>query len=1378
MDSLASNDEQVVIGADAAEDRVVDPADFAVVNRREFFHEADEVHDALQRVANPKLEPRSCREACERVGTVWGQYQEQPGLLDPFLEGMVDPLMGAISGAVRSNPTAPQTVLPNLHMLSSLLYLLTTVRGYKTVSRFFPHEASDLEPCLEAAEAEAAAAQTDTWSTLYCLTLWLGMVLLTPFDLKSIDSGGVKGLSVRIHDLGLRGLRSASRNRDASAWMLAKYFMRPDVAAEGAMQTFLRWTKDLWSPGEGSVDGKPVSITALACVRSGSLQAWNQALKTAQRTVLKSVWVQVLELVLSGPTGAGDADFGTSSTLRKLRVAVACRAGLVALPPRLASWRYERGARSLLVNFSQATGDAASSANAGTVTAAPGCLAQGQTKPIQTRGSAAGTAEEDEDDDVPEQIDEVVDILLSSLSDADTVVRWAAAKGVGRITNRLSRDFGDQVLESLLDRCFSFRATDKAWHGGCLALAELTRRGLLLPERLPTVVPLVCQALHFEQVTGTHAVGQHVRDAACYVCWAFARAYAPEVLADFVADIASTLIQVAVYDREINCRRAAAAAVQEHVGRQGTFPDGIDVVTIADYWTLSSRRHAYLVVAPELANLGSYRRGLIDCLVDRKLQHQDVQVRLLACQALARLAEDPSEETAAYFNKTILPKLSARALDGLQVGGSTGSATAGQAPAAGNAAAGIVQLRHGAVAAVAALLRVLQEHISSENQNSIRNLVPSLEKARAYRGRGGEVIRHAACELLGSLAAAISWPFKDATCTRYLQTVDECARHTTESIQVAAVDALKSLVLRRFKPELCSKSVVSYLAALRKPDETISARRGSVLSLGVFPHAVLAEQISEVLAVLCQEVRGADLPGGKDHEDPQTRQYAVLSLGRVCLGNALDAEHLESLVSTLEAAMHDYAVDRRGDVGSWVREVAMEVIAALLSAQRCGALPTLTGTGSTTRLVALLLQQSVEKIDRLRDRAFWLLRRLAVNSPPAPEFSVELAYQRVCHGEQYDHLAPREAWSDRLTGPGECPPGLAWPPAHLGALTSALSKVPCAAMAAGRTQGDEVGVPEAPADAKAEHEDERSVAVFDAIAPMLTYEEYRGAILMGLVVSMGGITESTTKNAKKVLLQFLQEDGASATEGSSSETKEARRVKVCEGLLQIFTRVGTGDGDAEAKRLLIPLLNTIGILLAQDCFPQALAATLQERALDVVRSSRDIGRLRASTAVFVGLLRWPGGVRRRSLSVLLQLLGYSFPVVRQSTAQALYIRLLEEEGDLDLTGDVQEAPQSTPQLDSSQAGSEVLTPTPARAEPSPPGGVVAASVLGEVLELITVTPWGTDNEEVLVKALREVYSTLGFELPTSGRSLLAPKKGKTDRRQQPEYANLVHENHY
>ena len=47
--------------------------------------------------------------------------------------------------------------------------------------------------------------------------------------------------------------------------------------------------------------------------------------------------------------------------------------------------------------------------------------------------------------------------------------------------------------------------------------------------------------------------------------------------------------------------------------------------------------------------------------------------------------------------------------------------------------------------AVAALVKVLNEKVTTENQNSVRILVPNLEKGRAYRGRGGEVVRQASC---------------------------------------------------------------------------------------------------------------------------------------------------------------------------------------------------------------------------------------------------------------------------------------------------------------------------------------------------------------------------------------------------------------------------------------------------------------------------------------------------------------------------------------------------------------------------------------------------------------------------------------------------------
>ncbi|CAN0574750.1 unnamed protein product, partial [Ectocarpus sp. 12 AP-2014] len=39
----------------------------------------------------------------------------------------------------------------------------------------------------------------------------------------------------------------------------------------------------------------------------------------------------------------------------------------------------------------------------------------------------------------------------------------------------------------------------------------------------------VRRALAYDVRRGAGGVGAHVRDAACYVCWAFARAYSPRV---------------------------------------------------------------------------------------------------------------------------------------------------------------------------------------------------------------------------------------------------------------------------------------------------------------------------------------------------------------------------------------------------------------------------------------------------------------------------------------------------------------------------------------------------------------------------------------------------------------------------------------------------------------------------------------------------------------------------------------------------------------------------------------------------------------------------------------------------------------------------------
>jgi len=69
------------------------------------------------------------------------------------------------------------------------------------------------------------------------------------------------------------------------------------------------------------------------------------------------------------------------------------------------------------------------------------------------QGGKAGKEEEEDDEELDEdeinfdQLEFIIQHLLESLKDSDNVVRWTAAKGIGRITQRLTKDFADQIVE-------------------------------------------------------------------------------------------------------------------------------------------------------------------------------------------------------------------------------------------------------------------------------------------------------------------------------------------------------------------------------------------------------------------------------------------------------------------------------------------------------------------------------------------------------------------------------------------------------------------------------------------------------------------------------------------------------------------------------------------------------------------------------------------------------------------------------------------------------------------------------------------------------------------------------------------------------------------
>lgn len=108
------------------------------------------------------------------------------------------------------------------------------------------------------------------------------------------------------------------------------------------------------------------------------------------------------------------------------------------------------------------------------------------------------------------------------------------------------------VLASILD-LFNYAEDVFAWHGGCLSIAELGRRGLLLPDQLKIVVPIILNALVFDKKIGNFSFGRNVRDSANYVCWSLARAFEPEILAPHVNQIAATLVKFHSFLTQLFC---------------------------------------------------------------------------------------------------------------------------------------------------------------------------------------------------------------------------------------------------------------------------------------------------------------------------------------------------------------------------------------------------------------------------------------------------------------------------------------------------------------------------------------------------------------------------------------------------------------------------------------------------------------------------------------------------------------------------------------------------------------------------------------------------------------------------------------------------------
>ncbi|XP_073436059.1 tubulin-specific chaperone D [Dendrobates tinctorius] len=1111
-------------------------------NILESFTESTEIRDLIASLRDV-CEELVSREVCtQRFIVIMDAYQEQPHLLDPHLQWMLDLLLDVVRD--RSSPP----VL--MHLAFKFLYIISKVRGYKIFLRLFPHEVVDVHPVLEMISVQNPADH-ETWETRYTLLLWLSMTCLIPFDLSRLDGNlSAEGGRVRrstmdhILEIAQSYLLVSDKSRDAAAVLVSKFITRPDVKQK-RMADFLDWSLATLSKASYlTIEG--------TIAMDGILQALAQLFKHGKREDC----LPYASTVLNALDNCKLSD-SNQTVLRKLGVKLVQRLGLTFLKPKVANWRYQRGSRSLAANLLQAS--------------------------TSIQNPSTTSSPDEEEYDIPEEIENVVEQLLVGLKDKDTIVRWSAAKGIGRLTGRLPRDLADDVVGSVLD-CFSFQETNNAWHGGCLALAELGRRGLLLPSRLSDVVPVILKALVYDEKRGACSVGSNVRDAACYVCWAFARAYDPLEMKPFVNHIANALIIAAIFDRNVNCRRAASAAFQENVGRQGTFPHGIDILTTADYFAVGNRANCFLNISVFVAGFPQYTTSMIDHLVELKISHWDQVIRELSTKALHNLTPVAPE----YMTTSVLPRL-------LPL--TTGTD---------------LHTRHGAILACAEIThalyklavqkdRLVADYLRSDVISGLMSIHGSLQERQLYRGLGGELMRPAVCCLIEKLSLSKIPSPEPATVAEWQQIINDSlkslhlfSRAARQKIKEAAVSALSALCNEFYqRPDgevdpVTQDDIIGYYTAQLHSAEEMT-RCGFSLSLGALPKFMLRRRLQQVLDGL----RKVTTVCGKDVGFAESRRDALKAVSQVCQSVGVDVdgspsevlcwENVTLVYDTLLNCMNDYTTDSRGDVGAWVREAAMAgLLDITLLLVRTA--PELIGEDVCRRMMCSVVQQAAEKIDRFRAHAGSVFLSLLHHDPRVPNIPHREALERIFHRSQIDSLN----WN-------------------------------------------------APSQA------------FPRITQLLALPTYRYYVLMGLTVSVGGLTESTVRYSAQSLFDYLR----------SIQSDAEAMDDFSKTLLQVFRDNQRND------RVSIPLLKMLDQMLANGCFEpftqeenDPFASELLELCKEEIKRSKDIQKLRSSTAVFCGLIQFPGEIRRKVLFQLLLLVCHPFPVVRKSTASEVYEMLI------------------------------------------------------------------------------------------------------------------------
>ncbi|KAF9267451.1 TBCD protein [Marasmius fiardii PR-910] len=1057
------------------------------------------------------------------------EYQEQSYLLDPFLERLVTPVLDRLRAHAKDVVLGQnlRSSSARLERITRLLYGYIKFRGYKAIIRFFPHEVSDLSIVVGYMNTSNILVREPTqWALRYVFLLWLSLICMIPFDLAQFDEGESGQTAATIENIAKEYLGKAGLEREGAALLLSRLYMRQDTLAQ--FVGFLEWSNIL------------LTSTLDPFIVTGILQVLAEILKSGPAKVVQLATPEYWSL---NAALDGHASLLNNTVVRKIKMKIASRVGLRLLPGKRPSRRV-RGRSLAGENIAQ-------------------------------------SVQSDNDDiDVPEEEEAILEQLFSALQDRDTVVRYSAAKGVARISERLPPDFTEQVLDTVLG-LFTIHSVaaatlydispiaESTWHGACLSCAEMARRGLVPPDKLPELLRWLSKALYFDIRKGAHSVGSNVRDASAYVLWALARSQNPSDLIPHANDLARHLVTVSLYDREVHIRRAASAAFQEFVGRTSLFPHGIDVLGKTDFYSVGVRRNSFLVTAPQVALHEEYTTFLFDHLLNVTLRHWDATMRRLASQSLRLICL----RNLAKFG----PEGVVRATKLMD-------------------SADISDL-HGSLLALAETAKAYEAAQVQDLEAERRNIFAHLSKIpeKTICGARNEILLAAACALIEATITSTEINLLDQSSVPHWRNIlNHGLKHREVMVQEAATSAMggvSNLVD-------CSTDISRLIPELKRGSFMAQQCVGRLL--GVMNYERFPNSLNTCVETLLNCVDRSSGPFRSNVEARRNCYLAIPSIFRNVsprLSSLLDRKVVNVLFDALLDGLTDYSVDERGDVGSWVRIACLRGLNTLVETVlriscHLSAPEEYLSSAKFQKAIQGILKQGVERLDNVRSEAGQAFRNLLSAS------SSSLCERWRIH---------RAAFLTRLFLEG---------------------------------------------DAKSTEWSDASW-LFPRAVQILGIESYRLPVLLGIISSIGSLTDSTHRPAANSLVAYIRSLPIHPADPNAYDA-----ITFVKDLYE------HASANMTSNIVMLPVLQVLNVLLEGDAFRSIVVSDEGVKILRLFLSAvcknaerlKNVRRIQESLKVAVNCLVYTQ-IFDDSVRYIPRYLAHQYPTVRANAAEFLFLAL-------------------------------------------------------------------------------------------------------------------------